>query len=353
MTTRTDDGAPFPASPTDAADPALSPAGPPTTDPALDSQRPVLDMHFAGVLLLVAFLLPLHRGGTGWEFTNLTRLGRGGSAEAFSLGFPLAAGLSLLALAKIRRPGIARGSFLIGLGLLPFVVVFAAHPLHDTVLFLARLFLPVSPLGANFRFVAGFLGFFALYAGLRGAVIRPGERVFRFLAFGGAAAMLVLLFLPVRIPYAFAWGGPATLPEIAVPFGMLFRCRSLEQGVFVAGQLAGLALLLFCLYRAFGLSFRRFAPDPLRAATQGFVALWTRYVAELLPVLLVILFQSRDQAFYDAAGLFKVLIWVAGVALIVPVGLVDLLLGRRPAADAPAPPPETERRKGEEGTLAG
>ncbi|MBP7867263.1 MAG: hypothetical protein KA419_15100 [Acidobacteria bacterium] len=339
------DGRPTPsAAPSGEAAPPALPAIPPDAvggptwmDSPLDSGRPALDMHFAGVLLLLAFILPLHRDGTGWEFTNLVRLGRGGFAETFSLGFPLAAGLSLLALAKLRRPGAVRGSFLVGLGLLPFVVVFTAPALHDLVLFLARLFMPVSPVGGLFRLAAGFVGFFALYAGLRGALIRPGERVFRFLAFGGAVLMLGLQVLPVRVPFAYAWGGPASLPEIAVPFHLLFRCRSLEQGIVAAGQLAGLALLLFCLYRALGLCIRRWAPDPRRAATQGFVALWARYIVELLPALLVIFFQSRDQAFYDAAGLFKVLVWVAGVALIVPVGLTDLLLGTLPPGPAPLP----------------
>lgn len=338
MTIRTDDGCHCPETPMDAANSATASAEPSTGISRLESRRPALDMHFAGILLLLAFMLPVHTE-SGWEFPNIANLGQSGFAETFFLVFPLTAGLVLLALANLRRPGWLRGCFLMVLGLLPFAVILASSPFLETVLFFIAFFLPFSPLGSLIFLGAGFLGFFALYTGLRGAIIQPGERVFRRFALGGAGFMLVLQFLPTRIPNAYSWGEPVTLPLIAVPFHLLGQCRDLGHWIIVLGKTAGLALFLLCLYRAFELNVRKRSPVPRRTALQGFVSLWAGYLAELFPLLIVVLFQSREEAFYEAAAFLKVLVWLAGLTLIVPVGLVDFLLGvLPPAAREPSPP---------------
>lgn len=314
--------------------------GPPALAPGkgFTSNRLAPDLRVAGLLLLTAFFLPLW-DPPRWTFPNLEGVDRGDGFYGFFLVFPLIAGLSLLVLSKDRHAGWKRGAFLLGLGLLPYAILLAVPSIHPDAPYYLLFFNPKGPSYLRVRLVASFLGVGALYAGLRGTVIDPGREEFRRLALGGALLLLGLQLLTPRAPNDLLGNRFHSVPDILSTLLGLLKAGKIEFWFVSAGRGVGLILYLFCLYRALEPAFRKNIPDQCRAARQGFTALWLSYVFNWVPQLCVTLVQPWEGTVGMAVGMLKLFLWIAGLAMVAPVGLVDLLMGRRPAAVAPVPPP--------------
>ncbi|MBP7867264.1 MAG: hypothetical protein KA419_15105 [Acidobacteria bacterium] len=304
--------------------------------PSLNLLAP--DMRCTGALLLAAFLLPMWDPPL-WTFPNIEGLERGDGFYGLFLVFPLIAGLSLLALSRDRHAGWKRGAFLLGLGLLPFMILLAVPAIHPDAPFYLFFFNPKGPSYLRVRVVASFLGIAALYAGLRGAAFEPGREDFRRLALGGAILMVGLQLLAPCTSNDLIGNRFHSLSDILASLWGIQKTGKIELWLVRAGKGVGLILFLFCLYRAIEPAFRKNFPERCRVARQGFTALWLSYVINWAPQVLVSLFQPWEGKVGVTVNMLKVFLWLAGLAMVLPVGLLDYLLARpRPGAETTGSP---------------
>jgi len=306
---------------------------------AREAARRRRNLTILGAVVLIGFLMPIAvpdmemtphgiRFVTKMLYLNIELLsqeGIPGTAVVFLLA-PCLAGLAMFVLAwVVRYPG--RGIGIILLPIVPILVLlFQAEqrqsvPMSDTV--------PVDP---SSGMLLGVMACLAMFVGARSRWYRPGNGVARGFGMAGGCGYLLYLLLPI-LP-----AGAGRLPLI-MPFKMLGGPDELLATAI------GLILTMLCMIAAAVLCITNGKALPGNTARSRANIAFLLLVV-LVPVIgaLTILISAGQSipegvsvppAFYamTITTIIKMVCWFAGMLLLIPVGIIDLIVGdmkRRP-----------------------
>ncbi len=319
-----------------------------------------MNLILLGVLLLAGFFLPLFRpvfdddrvGHVKTEQVNIKVFDsewrtqtRASNMRIAFLVFPGAAGLLVILLSSIlgNRP---RGVVLFLLGSVFFIFVASNEEFRQRVQSAFEFFgrggeithLTLWPL----------LGWLGLFAGARCAWYRPGHIPGYLVGIAGGALAVLMLVLPI---YPDPADGAKQIAAISAPIKLL-ESNEREvwvKGIFMLAPMVGVGLAtLLCLCNVPVPGSR--ASRPLGGLATAVLLLGT-IAGAAGPIVTSMCFEDTQTVVMLSAlgGFAKFGVWFAGLLLIVPVALVDLLIGRPPRlfvpaiptapVAAPAPPP--------------
>jgi hypothetical protein len=306
-------------------------------DPTEDARK--RNLIWLGVVILIGFLMPVigqDRGGeTKVAFPNIEALGEGAPAGAVLIClYPLFAGAAVIFLATLVR-GPGRSAALIGLGVLFLILVVAT--LHELT---GGLFGPAFGRGmaasATASMVIGLCAFIALLVGIRARYYRPVCQPAAIIGMIGAFLYFLTLVMPV---------GPS-IPLIA-PFQLLSLSGGHPMTVLLAFTMLG---TMGCLIAASVLCIINGSPrwNAQALANRAFSLLVFGFALQLPCALIMVAGGARGPGLlfvlFVVTFVTKVLCWILGLLLLIPVGLTDLLVnltppGPAPAGHGPATPP--------------
>jgi len=307
--------------------------------PLEEDRRRRRHIRILGLVLLVGFLLPVFDKGKEMDFVNFLPFGsearemesdyseeygihvylRGRSPfdKAFPLLYPGIAGAVLLVVCvpMVRRR--VRAWWIIGLGTLPFVMGMFTDPalLHGLIRRLWQL--PKAFFVTTTFLAAGWVG---VFAGARARVYRPERATAYLVGVVGACLYLLALLFP-------------SLPKdagtllIATPFVLLAEETSRWPGL----------VLLFQMLLVLGACFVSFGNVPSTPRA------WARVLARLTFRLLMLgafggawtlvvalAFKAHEAGTVNWLVLFGNLVkfgaWFGGLAVLLPVGITDLIV---------------------------
>jgi hypothetical protein len=319
------------------------PAVPTAHEPSEDARR--RGMIWLGVVVLIGFLMPLIL--VTWRetkvvFLNFEVFGRDevpAGIKLFCL-YPGIAGVVVILLAALSR-GVARSAVVAGLGVL-FVLLLVVLEDEKGMGFFQGFF-GEAPAGASASLLLFLLAFLGLFIGSRARCHRPASQVAAIIGIVGGILYGVNLLLPVLPEEA------GTLQLIA-PFKMIEHGR--ESGAVIMA--VGLLGMMACLISSSVLCILNIAhrPNAQGIAQKAFLLLVLAFVvlggAVLVSWVVAVSESSRpgrgDRVGAELVNLAKMVCWLAGMLLLIPVGLTDLLVnltppGPAPAGHGPATPP--------------
>lgn len=299
-----------------------------------DARRRRRNIILIGAALVLSFLLPVVSvigRAIHVSFPNIEGLwtaGLGPAARLLLLS-PLVIGAAVIATGAL-APVRARGLALIALGLLPPAILLPAPQVQDFLYVATTALSPEGWQSLALQASWGYLAWIGMLVGCRARYYRPRSRVACAFGVAGAAVCFMGLLLPFLPPEK------GLLPLVA-PFLML------RHGLrAVAG--GGMILAIACTAAAGVVNLanhrRRSDERVEELATISF----RLFVAGQVVGVAVLIFTMMAAVSAAGAGasiaflllLLKYATWGVGLALLVPVGIADLIVGDEKDRPVPA-----------------
>jgi len=299
-----------------------------------------------GVFLIVGFLFPIlvpEEGGRSGEtqvcLLNIEGLFRPETnlAGVFVLLYPLLAGVGVI-LAATAVPTARRGLCLIGLGVLWPTILFIGAEIR--AMFgdqMSESLAGWDSMGLWVIMVMAFLGWLGLFVGTRTRAYRPSNSIAYGLGVTGALLHLITLIIPAKgadfgtIPLMLPLKLVANEKSVREAIGFGDESSTLAGGLFI---LVGMGLLVTTAVLCLMNSLRLDRSQARVRASQSFLCFIGGQVAEILGVL-ILLFSLPTGPYGPPAGalvlgVIKSVLWFGCLALLLPVGVSDLIVERDP-----------------------